>query len=67
MSGRDPEWKFRADGEAIFVLGLSPKSWYDVEIDNEELSEKETDTGGTLVISLPAGLDLGARVKKRVK
>jgi hypothetical protein len=67
MSGRDPEWKFRADGEALFVLGLTPKAAYDVEIDNEELAERETDIGGTLVISLPPGLDLGARIKKRIK
>jgi hypothetical protein len=67
MSGRDPEWRFRADGEALFVLGLTPKAWYDVEIDDEELAERETDTGGTLVISLPPGLDLGARIRKRIK
>jgi hypothetical protein len=72
MSGHDPEWKFRADGEALFVLGLTPKTSYDVEIDNEELSEYETDTGGTLVISLPSGSDntppnLGARIRKRIK
>jgi hypothetical protein len=67
MSGKDPEFKFRADGEALFVLGLSPKASYDVEIDNQELMERETDAGGTLVISLPPGLDLGARLKKRIK
>jgi hypothetical protein len=49
------------------VLGLTPNTWYDVEIDDEELTEKQTDSGGTLVISLPPGLDLGARIKKRVK
>ncbi len=72
MSGHDPEWKFRADGEALFVLGLTPKTAYDVEIDNDELAEYETDSGGTLVISLPPGADgsqpnLGARIKKRIK
>jgi hypothetical protein len=72
MSGHDPEFKFRADGEALFVLGLTPKAVYDVEIDNEELAEYQTDFGGTLVISLPAGSDgsppnLGARIKKRIK
>ena len=72
MKGRDPEYKFRADGEAVFVLGLTPKATYDVEVDDEELSERETDTGGTLVISLPPGPDgstpdLGARIKKRIK
>jgi hypothetical protein len=72
MSGHDPDWKFQADGEALFVLGLTPKTSYDVEIDNEELAEAETDSGGTLVIGLPPGTDgsqpnLGARIKKRIK
>jgi hypothetical protein len=71
MSGRDPQFQFRADGEALFVLGLAPKTPYDVEIDNEELAEYTTDSGGTLVISLPPRTDgsepnLGARIKKRI-
>ena len=72
MRGSDPEYKFRADGEALFVLGLTPKATYDIEVDNEEMSERETDTGGTLVISLAPGVDgsapnLGGRLKKRIK
>jgi len=67
MSGHDPDWKFQADGEALFVLGLTPKAVYDVEIDNEELAEYETDSGGTLVISRPPGLEAGARIRKRIK
>lgn len=65
MRGADPEYKFRADGEAIFILGLTPNAWYGVEIDDEELSEAQTDAGGTLVLSLPPGQDLGARIRKR--
>ena len=54
------------------MLGLTPKTPYDVEIDNEELAEGETDSGGTLVIALPPGADgsqpnLGARIRKRIK
>jgi hypothetical protein len=72
MSGHDPEFKFQADGEALFVLGLTPKSVYDVEVDDEELSENETDSGGTLVIAIPPGAgggqpNLGARIRKRLK
>jgi hypothetical protein len=72
MKGHDPEYKFRADGEALFVLGLTPKTSYDVEVDNEEMSEHESDLGGTVVISLPPGPDssppnLGARLKKRIR
>jgi len=45
--------RFRADAEAIFVLNLTPAARYDVEVDDQELREEQTDTGGTLVISLP--------------
>jgi hypothetical protein len=72
MSGKDPEFQFRGDGEALFVLGLTPHAFYDIEIDNEELAEGETDSGGTLVIALPPGADnsppnLGVRIKKQLK
>ena len=65
LRGSDPQYKFRADAEGIFILGLTPNAWYDVEIDSEELAEARTDAGGTLVIALPPGLDLGGRVRKR--
>jgi hypothetical protein len=57
--------RFRADAEGIFVLGLNPHTVYEVEIDDQELSEEETDNGGTLVLSLPEGIDAGVRVRKR--
>ena len=57
--------KFRANGEAIFVLNLMPRSTYEVEVDDEELSEAETDVGGTLVLSFPEGTDTGVRIRRR--
>ena len=65
MRGQDPAFRFRADAEGIFILGLTPNAWYDVEIDSEELAEARTDAGGTLVIALPSGTDLGGRIRKR--
>jgi hypothetical protein len=65
LRGVDPVYKFRADAEGIFILGLTPNAWYDVEIDSEELAEARTDSGGTLVIALPPGVDLGGRIRKR--
>jgi len=56
--------RFRADAEGIFVLGLSPHTPYEIEIDDQEMSEEETDNGGTLVLSLPEGIDAGVRIKK---
>ncbi len=56
--------KFRADAEAVFVLNLSPRARYGVEIDDQELSEVKTDVGGTLVLSLPEGIAASARIRR---
>jgi hypothetical protein len=66
LTAPDPEaTRFRADSEAVFVLGLKPRALYDVEIDDEELSEMETDAGGTLVLSFPEETDTGVRIRRR--
>jgi hypothetical protein len=57
--------RFRADSEAVFVLNLTPHAHYDVEIDDQELREGETDSGGTMVLTLPEGIETGIRVKQR--
>ncbi len=57
--------QFKVEGEAMFVLGLQPRAHYDVEVDDEELSDAETDSGGTMVLSFPAGLNAGVRIKLR--
>jgi hypothetical protein len=62
---KDGTVRFQASTEATFVLGLTPHAVYDVEIDDEELSEQETDSGGTLVISLPADRQAGVRIRRR--
>jgi hypothetical protein len=60
-------WRFRADAQAVFVLSLTPRTHYDVEIDDEELEDVETDTGGTLVLSFPEGVDSGVRIRRRLE
>jgi hypothetical protein len=59
------EMRVMLDSEATFLLGLEPRAAYEIEIDDEELSELETDSGGTLVISAPAGFQAEARIRKR--
>lgn len=61
----DGTTRFQASTEATIVLGLAPHSAYDVEIDDEELSEGETDAGGTLVIPLAPETQAGVRIRKR--
>ena len=57
--------RFTADAEAVFVLNLTPRATYDVEVDDEELWEEQTDAGGTLVLSFPEGINAGVRIKRR--
>jgi len=66
LSAQKPDAvQFHADSETIFVLSLKPQSHYDVEIDDEELSEMEADAGGTLVLTFPEGADAGVRIRLR--
>jgi hypothetical protein len=58
-------FKFDAKAEAVFVLNLAPRTFYEVEIDDRELAELETDAGGTLVLSFPEGTDAGVRIRRR--
>lgn len=57
--------RFDARTEATFVLGLRPKQNYDVEVDDEELSEGQTDLGGTLVLALAPDVTAGVRIRPR--
>lgn len=58
-------FKVPIDSEALFLLGLTPRAAYEIEIDDQEMVELETDAGGTLVISVPADLQAEARIRKR--
>jgi hypothetical protein len=49
----------------VFVLNLTPRTIYEVEVDDQELAEAETDAGGTLVLSFPEGFDAGVRIRRR--
>lgn len=57
--------RFEANAEAVFVLNLTPRAVYDVEVDDQEMAEVETDVGGTLVLSFPEGADAGVRIRRR--
>ncbi len=70
MTAPDPDpangmQRFRAASGQTFLLGLPPRSDYDVEIDDQELAGQQTDAGGTLVISLPPETEAGVRIRKR--
>ena len=51
------------EGSAGFIVGLDPRHTYQVEIDDEELYEADTDSGGILELEVPAGKEIGVRIK----
>ena len=57
--------QFHLDSEVLFILNLEPRAVYDVEIDDQGLDEVDTDAGGTLVVSVPEGIDAGLRLRLR--
>ena len=59
--------KFRTilnEDEEVFVLGLKPRRIYQIEIDDEEMSEAKTDTGGILALKLPHKIQIGVRLRE---
>ena len=49
--------------EAVFVVGLKPKTRYDIEVDDREIYEVSTDPGGILQLKLPAKTTVGIRMR----
>ncbi|HBY63333.1 MAG TPA: hypothetical protein DEH78_26215 [Solibacterales bacterium] len=49
-----------ATPDTVYVLGLKPRGWYDIEIDDEAMYDDQADAGGILEIhpSGPAGIRL---------
>jgi hypothetical protein len=50
--------------EEVFVLGLKPRRTYQIEVDDEEMTEKKTDAGGILEMKLPYQVQIGVRVRE---
>jgi hypothetical protein len=50
--------------QAVFIVGLEPRHTYIVEVDDEEMFEAATDTGGILaLLDVPKGRPIGIRFK----
>jgi len=52
------------EDEAVFLLGLDPKTTYQVEIDDEEMFEGQSDIGGILELDVPRGKSVGVRLRE---
>ena len=51
-----------AEDEAAFILGLKPRTKYQIEIDDQEMAEGKTDSGGILELKLPRKVQTGVRI-----
>jgi len=51
------------EDEEVFVLGLKPRRTYQIEVDDEELTEGDTDAGGILELKLPHKVQIGVRLR----
>jgi hypothetical protein len=59
------QFRVKLDEEdAVFELGLAPQKVYLVEVDDEELSEVETDRGGIMELYVPRGREVGIRLRE---
>ncbi len=59
-----PEEGAKAVEEVGFIVGLAPESRYDVEVDDEEMFEAKTDSGGILELKFAPGRKAGVRLRK---
>lgn len=55
------------EGEQVFVVGLKPFATYDIEVDDEEMTEGKTDRSGILRLALPTKISAGVRLRQRRK
>ena len=55
--------KLGEDEDAVFLVGLKPRTAYEVEIDDEEMFEADADPGGILPVTLIKGKEMGIRIK----
>lgn len=59
-----PDDERPAREEYAYVVGLTPSTLYDVEVDDEEVFEVRTDSGGILAMTFPLGRTAGVRIRK---
>jgi len=50
--------------EHVFVLGLKPRCTYQIEVDDQEMTEGKTDGGGILPLKLPQKVEIGVRLRE---
>jgi len=59
--------KFRTilnEEEQVFILGLKAERMYQIEVDDEEMTELQADRGGILELKLPHKVEIGVRLRE---
>jgi len=59
--------QFEVDEEepgTLFLMGLEPKTAFDIEVDDEEMAEGWSDAGGVLAIQFPSAIKAGVQLRK---
>ena len=58
------KFKVAVEGnQPVFVVGLKPRQNYLIEVDDEELSEEQSDPGGILALDMPHNTEVGVRMQ----
>ncbi|MGC9945661.1 MAG: hypothetical protein ABSF64_04640 [Bryobacteraceae bacterium] len=58
------KFKVAVEGnQPVFVVGLKPRQNYLIEVDDEELSEQQSDPGGILDLDVPHDREVGVRLR----
>jgi hypothetical protein len=47
----------------VFIVNLDPRHTYEVEVDDQEMYEADTDSGGILELVAPGGKEVGVRIR----
>lgn len=66
MMGQSPmQWQLNLpQATRYFLIGLKPDTWYELEVDDEELREEKTDAGGILALQFPKSVGVGVRLRE---
>ena len=43
---------------------MKPNTWYEIEVDDQEMFEQRSDTGGILALTFPAAENVGVLVRE---
>lgn len=58
------KFKVSVEGkQPVFVVGLKPRQNYLIEVDDEELSEEQSDPGGIVALDVPRDTEIGVRLR----